>query len=176
MNNLSVILFATTLGGVNSMGQTNPPAPRQWFSLSPPPLRLLVQPSDNSNSIARVGKPPVSFSSRENQAFPELQAAGAPSPKSIAEGSRARRLPEQLTLATHPGEFDFRAYRMIEENGYLKRPASKPDKIFVRAVTEIFEPSPFRIGKTTVACSIVTALKKKNPLCLLNPIVLNVSW
>ncbi len=34
----------------------------------------------------------------------------------------------------------------------------------------------FHIGKTEWSCSILTAIKRRNPLCLLNPIVLNISW
>ena len=34
------------------------------------------------------------------------------------------------------------------------------------------------VGKTTVSCSILTAIKRKNPLCLINvnPYFLKVSW
>jgi len=40
----------------------------------------------------------------------------------------------------------------------------------------IFEPEVIHLRKVDISCSAITAIKRKNPLCLLNPIVLNVSW
>jgi hypothetical protein len=81
----------------------------------------------------------------------------------------------ELTLASPPNEFDLRTLRRLEDGGFMKRPR-KPDDLFSRIATGIFDPEPVRIGKTTVCCSVITAIKRKNPLCLLNPIVLAVSW
>jgi hypothetical protein len=74
------------------------------------------------------------------------------------------------------GKADLRIYRKLEEDGYLRRPPAESDNAIARALNSIFEPTPVRIGKTTVACSIITAIKKGNPLCLLNPMVLSISW
>lgn len=51
-----------------------------------------------------------------------------------------------------------------------------PESWPVRSLDSVFRPEEFRVGKTSVSCSITTAIKRRNPLCLLNPIVLNVSW
>jgi hypothetical protein len=54
-----------------------------------------------------------------------------------------------------------------------------PDNLLARgfnSFTSIFEPEEFKVGKTMVSSSITTAIRRKNPLCLLNPIVFNVSW
>jgi hypothetical protein len=40
-----------------------------------------------------------------------------------------------------------------------------------RWMTDIFEPEVFQLGHFTVGCTVATALKRKNPLCLLNPYV-----
>jgi len=40
----------------------------------------------------------------------------------------------------------------------------------------VFEPEVIHLRKIDVSCSLITALKRRNPLCLINPIVLNVSW
>jgi hypothetical protein len=58
----------------------------------------------------------------------------------------------------------------------LIKPAPKPDNFLTRGFNSIFEPEEFHVGKTTICCSVATAIKRKNPLCLLNPLVLNVSW
>ena len=169
MNKTSVILFVVALGCLSSSGQTNPIAPRQWFSLPAPQLRrLLPQETVGTKSSDDFSALPANSLSSEPPARLTIQGT--------ARFSQDDRLPDQMALAWYPGEFDFRAYRMIEEKGYLKRPTLESDSAFVRVVNGIFEPTTFRIGKATVACSVVTAIKKKNPLCLINPLVLSISW
>jgi hypothetical protein len=171
----TVILFALLLGGLNCISQTNPQAACPGFSLPPPQLRPLGVQSDSSNSVADAGNYTNSFS-QESPETVELQKSWVVSSSSFAQSTIVSQLPVRLTLDTQPGEADLRTYRLLAENGYWNRPSPQSDNVFVRVVNDIFEPATFRVGKTTVACSIVTALKKKNPLCLLNPIVLNVSW
>jgi len=43
-------------------------------------------------------------------------------------------------------------------------------------VDAIFEQEVLRLGKAGFSCSIVTAIKRRNPLCLLNPEFLRFSW
>jgi len=83
---------------------------------------------------------------------------------------------DQVVLDSYLGEFDYQTYRLLSESNFLKRPEPEPDDLFSRAANEIFKPEPVRIGKTTVCFSVVTAIKRKNPLCLVNPMVLNISW
>lgn len=45
-----------------------------------------------------------------------------------------------------------------------------------RFVDGVFRPEVYHLGKTEVSCSFLTALKRKNPLCLLNPLVVQISW
>lgn len=71
---------------------------------------------------------------------------------------------------------EFRIYRQWSEGGYLVRPPRESDNRVVRYLNTTFKPAPLRFGKTKVHCSLVAAIKHKNPLCLLNPIVLNISW
>jgi hypothetical protein len=168
VNQASFILFAAALCSWNSCGQTNAfLVPVRWFSVPSPQLRPLT---------TGAGTPiPVQNARDETSAFPEIQAA--PTQRTDANVDRLNlEHPEQLTLSSRPGDFDFRTYRMLEERGYLRRPEPKSDNRFVRFVNGIFEPTPIRLGKTVVTCSIITAIKRKNPLCLINPLVLTVSW
>jgi hypothetical protein len=59
---------------------------------------------------------------------------------------------------------------------YLVRPAQPSGDPVVRFVDGIFRPEVVHVGKIPVACSVVTAIKRKNPLCLLNPLVFQASW
>jgi hypothetical protein len=58
----------------------------------------------------------------------------------------------------------------------LTPPEQKSENVFVRAVEDVFEPEVVHLGKTTFTCSLLTAIKRKNPLCLINPIFLQLSW
>lgn len=63
-----------------------------------------------------------------------------------------------------PGEF------------YLVGPEPLPEGKVVRALDRIFTPEVVRVGKVPISGSIVTAIKRKNPLCLLSPIIFQLSW
>ena len=57
------------------------------------------------------------------------------------------------------------------------RPAKVPADPVTWVLDSVFRPEEFNVGRTiTVSCSILTAVKRKNPLCLLNPLFLSVSW
>ena len=43
-------------------------------------------------------------------------------------------------------------------------------------IEAIFEPEVVSFGKAKLTCSLLTAIKRKNPLCLINPIFLQLSW
>lgn len=58
----------------------------------------------------------------------------------------------------------------------MQRREEVPESWAARSLDSVFRPEEFRVGKTTVSCSVATAIKRRNPLCLLNPIVFNLSW
>jgi hypothetical protein len=66
-------------------------------------------------------------------------------------------------------------YRRLEAREDIF-PPEPSNNLFVRATDVIFRPAPIAIGTTQLSFSPVTAWKKRNPLCLLNPLVLNWSW
>ena len=45
-----------------------------------------------------------------------------------------------------------------------------------RFLDQVFRPEELKVGKLSVSSSITTAIKRKNPLCLLSPIVFQLSW
>ena len=59
---------------------------------------------------------------------------------------------------------------------FLEPPPVASDNPLDRVLVDPFTPIGIPVGKTTVSCSVVTAIKRRNPLCLLNPIALNISW
>ncbi|MCI0747852.1 MAG: hypothetical protein L0Y58_20790 [Verrucomicrobia subdivision 3 bacterium] len=84
----------------------------------------------------------------------------------------------QDSLVMEEAEFE-RVYRRLEQldrDGKLWTRERKSDNRFVRALDAIFRPEVVRVGNTAFSCSIYTAIKRKNPLCLINPLVVSVSW
>jgi hypothetical protein len=77
--------------------------------------------------------------------------------------------------ASSPGEAeyslqDFQAYHRGQQDFQFIRRVEVPRDPVVRAIDSIFQPEVFHVGRTTtVSCSIFTAIKRRNPLCLLNP-------
>jgi len=72
---------------------------------------------------------------------------------------------------------DFQLYYYKPQGFELTRLAHVPDDPLDWAFASVFEPEVFHVGRrTTVSCSILTAIKRKNPFCLLNPIFLVVTW
>lgn len=82
----------------------------------------------------------------------------------------------EFTIDSVTTSLEREVYAKLDRGGYLTRPESGSDIPVVRWLGSTFEPAVFHIGKASVCCSLVTAIKNCNPLCLLNPIVLGVSW
>ncbi len=78
----------------------------------------------------------------------------------------------------YSGSLDPALYRYLDKSGYLTRPAPPSSNLLVRATDAVFTPETVHLGKTTTfSCSILTAIKRKNPLCLLNTLpFLQLSW
>jgi hypothetical protein len=87
-------------------------------------------------------------------------------------------LSHPLALVGKSDDEDFRLPygRYHDFDSIIIRPAKVPADPVTRVLYSVFRPEEFHVGRTTVSCSILTAIKRKNPLCLLNPLVLSVSW
>jgi hypothetical protein len=59
---------------------------------------------------------------------------------------------------------------------YLVRNEPMSDQALNRFVEDVYRPEVFHLGKIPMSISVWTAIKRKNPLCLLNPIVFQASW
>jgi hypothetical protein len=81
---------------------------------------------------------------------------------------------KQMSASTASAEPGLHTYAIREDRFYLVQDLErKPDNFLART----FEPEIIRIGKhAEFSCSVVTAVKRKNPLCLLNPMFLNLNW
>lgn len=81
-----------------------------------------------------------------------------------------------MALASRMSDFDMQLFYRLDKAGYLTRPEPPSDNRFDRLMDSTFRPEVFHFRKVDVECSLITAIKRKNPLCLLNPIFFNMTW
>lgn len=161
----SLSLLTIAAGCCVASGQANSPlAPRTWLTV---PTAQLQRAGHEVDPLGRVvGGLAANFDDSSTATNDSTTASNQPSDRSR----------NQMKLDSYSGEFDYRTYRQLHENAFLTRAESESDDLFSRVVANIFEPEVFRIGQTAVCCSVVTAIKRKNPLCLLNPLVFTICW
>ena len=92
-----------------------------------------------------------------------------------ANAGAAAAMSLQSHMSAETDESFAAVYRRLEERDDLFAPRPS-DNRFVRVTDTIFTPAPIRLGSTYISFTPVTAWKKRNPLCLLNPLVFNISW
>jgi hypothetical protein len=81
-----------------------------------------------------------------------------------------------VALQSSLGDAEFSSRVIRSGEFYLTRAEPPADSGVVRFVEGIFTPEVIHLGKSRSRARFVTAIKRKNPLCLLNPLVFQVSW
>ena len=166
MNRLCSLLFICCAG--NLFAQTNSPSPSpHLFSTPQVALRL-------SNSEP-YRKPVVTANSRL------LHFESAQSPDVSVGSETATNVSPETSFETTSASgslsgASLRIYERLERAGYLTRPELPSEDRLDRLVNTIFAPEPIQFRKASVSCSIITAIKRRNPLCLINPIFLDIRW
>jgi hypothetical protein len=64
----------------------------------------------------------------------------------------------------------------MEQSGLLKPAGPVYDSEFDRAMAAAFRPEIIHVGHVQISCSIITAIARKNPFCLLDQSVLGISF
>ena len=161
MKNLA--LFGLCLVAWNASPQTNQDAFHpEWFA--PPQLTL---------------RPPVS-EAKPILPLPEFkpQSVVQPLESQTSQPSSSERpttLAEELNVSGRFRDFDLQIYDRLEKQGCFTK-VERSDSRIERFVENTFTPEVMRFRKVSVSCSLVTAVKRRNPFCLLNPYVLQLSW
>jgi hypothetical protein len=150
MNPTSVLACLAVSYCLSSRSQTNACSPGcPLFYFPPIQLRLELRPEPDSTGQKLLLSPPP-----------------------LAE-------PPQVSISALDSTLvDSDLHSRVVRSGefYLRRPETKSEDVLVRLVDGIFRPEIVHIGKIPLSCSLVTAIKRKNPLCLLNPIFFQASW
>jgi hypothetical protein len=165
MNKTCLLLLLAA--GLQAAAETNSaPGARQWLALPKLELREANREEDS----------PGPARSRATSDKVTLPSPGAKAVKASAGVTNAAPglLGAETSLRT--ADFDADLYRRLERSGYLTASEPKSANPFVRSMQAVFEPEVVHVGKTAVSFSVVTAIKRKNPFCLLNPIPIYISW
>ena len=154
MKTIVVLSLGLVFCGLSTRAQTNlTSATSPSFVL--PPIQLWEPRSDQEHSQT-------------------LGFALPASPQFSSSAEQVTLNAEHVTLNNDDNEFHSRIIRSGQF--YLSEPEPKSENNLVRAAEAIWSPEVIKLGKTSVSCPLVTAIKRKNPLCLLNPLFFQLSW
>ncbi len=149
-----------------ALSQTDSPAPRTLFSLPHSGLKRLECEPEPS----RTAKPPPRTLPQQTVIAPTMPLAASSNDLASAN------VGVQLSSSAKDDFFEkLDVYRRLDQGGYLTRPGHS-ENILERSIDATFRPEPVPVGKTMLSCSLITAIKRKNPFCLLNPIFFQWSW
>jgi len=147
MKKMIVLVFGLLLFGTICSGQTNL-ASAQCLSFVLPPIHLWEpSPQDQATKLALAV--PVSTQLTDSN---------------------------HVDLNTDTDDNELHSRLLRSGQFYLTPPEPKAENAFVRAAESIWAPEVVKVGKTSISSPIITAIKRKNPLCLLNPIFFQASW
>jgi hypothetical protein len=127
-------------------------------------------------------KPAVSFFQpclqlrQEPAPLPAPKALPGQAERSLVKNTSAPALPAKLEVSTASADGLHGSFVRSDEFYLLRAEEPAFDHGVNRFMDQVFRPEEFHVGKYSVSSSITTAIKRKNPLCLLNPIVFQVSW
>ena len=152
-------------GAGNLLAQTNPvPVSVQFFSTPPAQLRSL------NREMGRSDPAVANDNQRGGTQMPSYQDFVVGMTNSNGDTLF------ETTSASSGGSRFAAMYDRLERQGVFTRPELPTENRLERFAISTFEPEVFHFRKVSVSCSLVTAIKRKNPFCLINPIFFNLSW
>ena|SRR5215471_9479652 len=82
---------------------------------------------------------------------------------------------DSFSVSVRGSDLEMQVCRRLEDGGYLTRP--EPETPLTHFLDRTFSPEVIHLGRNaTASCTLYTAIVRKNPLCLLNPMFLFISW
>ncbi len=160
-----LLVSAWVAGCLTAAGQTNcPPSAPGLFSVPKAHLR----PAASEPDRAICAESPASKSAPEPPPTRPAYLLAAP------WATKSQAPTDKMALDAEGDFFNPGLYRQLVEEGCLTQ--RSPPSALERRINDIIEPEVIHFRKADLSCSLITAIKRKNPLCLLNPIFLNLSW
>ena len=106
-----------------------------------------------------------------------LDAPPPPLPSPFPAHALDTNSTREVSASTEETAGALTSYNARSDRFYLTPPVEPPPASpFGRAFAVIGEPEIVHLGSKPVACSLVTAVKRKNPLCLLNATFFKMTW
>ena len=167
MNRLSVLLVALALSGRAIAGETNlaQVLPRP-FVFSVAELRRIPALAPQTDRVAQEHSPVA--------AGLERTAIAASINNQTSESLAATN--EVSLVSTEFDGVEAALYERLLRQGYFNRPTIASSTASGQWAEVVFSPEFFHWGKVDVSCSVLTAIQRRNPLCLLNPIFFQLTW
>jgi hypothetical protein len=82
----------------------------------------------------------------------------------------------QMSLEANPNPAEAALFSRIAREGLLQPPAPEYENDFERKMAVGFRPEIIHLGHVTISSPIITAIARRNPLCLLDPIFLQIGF
>jgi hypothetical protein len=138
---------------------------------------LAVTCSGQTNSIAEAGPqfflPPIHLRLEQE---PEAVKPASKVELSLKPLSQTPQITSSSLEVSWSDGSEFHSSVIRPGEFYLTQAEPLPHGAVARTLDRIFSPEIVHVGKIPVSASIVTAIKRKNPLCLLNPIFFQISF
>ncbi len=82
----------------------------------------------------------------------------------------------KVEFTMEDSDFEMRLFHRLDVQGVFSRPELPTENLLVRAFESAYDPVVIRTRKVEITSPIITAIERKNPLALLNPIFFSLSW
>ena len=161
MNKVCLCWVALAFYWCEGFGQTNCPVPLAWLSVPHLEMKRLECEPKAPVQTRRIEATGLAIG-RETLVAPAVWAA--------VSTNSANPEPQEVALSSSDHDDLFHrldVYRRLDEGGYLTKPY-RPAGLLAREMDSMYRPEVFHVGKTTIRCSLLSAIKHKDPLCLLN--------
>jgi hypothetical protein len=164
MNRILVVAWTLVVPCCDCFGQANSsvaaaqPLPRLTLKL-PPEQNSLAPPQGHLFPPPELKLQALPFRP-ENVSSPLPRQTGAFSSQISSEGN-----PAQIAV-----------FSRIEREGLLKPQGPTYDSDVERKIAAAFRPEIIHVGHVRITSPIITAIARRNPLCLLDPMVLGISF
>jgi hypothetical protein len=106
----------------------------------------------------------------------ELKLSGGAKAMSDSTPRDAFASSGQMSLEASPNPKEAALFSRIAREGRLQPPAPMYDNDLERKMAEAFRPEIIHLGHVTVSSPIITAIARRNPLCLLDSIILRIEF
>ncbi len=129
--------------------------------------------AQNSASTSDFSLPPMQLRTELTLDSPPSPAP-SPFPLHVLDTNSPSR---DVSASTPDTAGTLQSYNARSDRVFLVPPLGRePETPLGRAINSIGQPEVVRLGSASLESSVVTAVKRRNPLCLINATFLKMTW